>query len=156
MKPWFPFLASMLCASAAFAEPPAPTAQAASSLVREQLVAPLTRVREKRKAFSRAAPVARQMRVRILDEAPNTDARGKQFLRFAIDERLAWVEDDGWTEGTLQGCAYPEEGKVYVRQGEAYVPSRGALGKPAKADPHACRAAPQAGTLARASAPERI
>src|SRR5690606_14210952 len=125
MKPSFPFLVSMLCASAAFAEPKDASAteqgKAAVSLVETQLLSPLSKARSKRKRFSRAAPMATQLRVRVLDETPQTDVRGKQFLRFAVDERLAWVDDGDWNEATMRGCAYLDEKQVFVRRGGTYV-----------------------------------
>ena len=67
-----------------------------------------------------------------------TDARGKAFVRFAVDVRHAFSEDNEWSEGHLVGCAYPGEGEVFVRNGHAYVPARNMLGKEAKRRTDVC------------------
>lgn len=141
MKSWLSFALSMLCVSVAFAEPPAPpataTQRAVAELVDKQLIAPMKKAESKRKVFSRAAPPARARRVRVETEAL-TDARGKAFVRFAVDVRHAFSEDNEWSENHLVGCAYPGEGEVFVRSGQAYVPARGMLGKEAKRRKDVC------------------
>jgi hypothetical protein len=147
MKSWLPLLSSMLCVSVALAEPPAPPAtksqSAAAELVHAQLLTPLKKAEAKRSRFSRAAPVAVQRRVRVLDAVALTDTRGKAFVRFAIDERRSRNEQSPWRKDSVVGCAYLTERALFVRRGEAYVPAESLLGKDDEARPDVCRAAPQ-------------
>jgi hypothetical protein len=144
MKRLLPLLASVLCVSVAFAEPPAASSAhtaAASELVNAQLLLPLQRAEAKRSRFSRAAPVALERRVRLLDAAAVADVHGKPFVRFAIDERRFGREEGAWRKDSVLGCAYPNEREVFVRRGDKYLPARSLLGKDAKERPGACRAA---------------
>lgn len=149
MKKWLPCLAFTLCASTALAEPPdsAPTKtqKVASALVKKKLVDPLAKAQSKRRAFSRAAPPPKARRVRVLDPVAQTDARGKKFVRFAIDERHRWNEDASWRKDAMVGCAYPEDRRVFVKQGDGYVPAKSMLGGDAKPQRGACEAAPADG-----------
>jgi hypothetical protein len=157
MKKWLLFLLSMLCADAALAEPPAPpptgAQEAASELVKQRLLQPLTKAESKRKRFSRAAPVAKQRRVRVLDLAAQTDVRGKQFVRFAVDQRYGWDEDEEWELDAFVGCAYPDQKQVFLRRGDDYVPARSALGGDDEAQPDVCRAASPNGVRVASAAP---
>jgi hypothetical protein len=142
-------LALTLCASAALAEPPTPAAdtqQAASALVKAQVVQPLQKAESRRKAFSRVMPVAVERRVRVLDAVALTDARGASFVRFAVDVRRGWVEDSPWETEALLGCAYPETEQVFVQRGSRYFAAASLVGKATKPVPDVCRAAPSAGT----------
>jgi hypothetical protein len=132
------------------AEPPAPTAEQreAKALVEKELVRPLEKAESRRSRFSRAAPVARERRVRVLDSVAQVDVRGKGFVRFAIDVRRPWDEKDTWEQADLQGCAYVAEGKVFVQRGAAYLPARSAVGAQEKAVADVCRAAPQLAAVA--------
>jgi hypothetical protein len=142
VKKSLPFLILTLCASAALAEPPpAPADNAAAALVNEQLVKPMQKAESKRSRFSRAMPVPVQRRVRVLDTVAQTDASGKQFVRFALDVRRPFDEEGKW-EHSLAGCAYPSDGKVFVQQGEAYVSPKAMLHGNQKDQPGVCRAAP--------------
>jgi hypothetical protein len=146
MKRLLPLLAWMLCVSAAFAEPGAPldTKRATSALVEEQLLLPLKKAEAKRSRFSRAAPVTLERRLRVLDAAALTDARGKAFVRFAIDERR-FADQGAWTKDSVLGCAYLNEQEVFVRRGRGYLPARSMLGKEAEERPGACQAVPASG-----------
>jgi hypothetical protein len=150
MKRSLSVLALMLCASAALAEPPADDAQrAASELVNKQLLAPLQKAESRRSRFSRAAPVAVERRVRVLDRVALTDARGRQFVRFAIDERRLRGKQSPWAQASVVGCAYPGEREVFVRRGKGYLPARSLLGADEQERADVCRAAPgAAGQLA--------
>lgn len=143
-----PFLVSMLCASVALAEPPpapsTPAQGAVAELVDKQLVAPLKKAESRRAKFSRAAPAPVQRRVRVEAETL-TDARGKQFVRFAIDERRGWEVEGTWHEDRVVGCAYLQEREVLVRHKQGYFPARLLLGKSEQARPGACSAAPAGG-----------
>ena len=146
MKSWSAFVLSTLCASAVLAEPPspvpnAPAQQAASALVETMFVAPLKKAESRRSRFSREAPVAVQRRIRVLDATALTDARGKRFVRFAIDVRRPYDEARAWEQDAVLGCAYPEDKRVFVLNGEDYVPAASLLGKDVEPEPSACRAA---------------
>ena len=143
-----PFLVLMLCASVAFAEPPAPPAPASQSAVAElvdkQLIAPLKKAESRRAKYSRAAPAPVTRRVRVLDSVALTDAHGRQFVRFAVDERRGWDERSAWRSDRMLGCAYPNEREVFVQREDVYLPARGMLGKEVEERSDVCRAAAQA------------
>jgi hypothetical protein len=142
MKRLLPLVVSVLCVSSALAEPPAAApAGAAAELVNALLLVPLQRAEAKRSRFSRAAPVALERRVRVLDGAVVADVHGKSFVRFAIDERRFGREEGAWRRESVSGCAYLNEREVFVRRGDKYLPARSLLGKDAKERPGACRAA---------------
>jgi hypothetical protein len=147
-----PFLASILCASLALAEPPTPTQTAASALVEKKLLEPLQRAEGKRSRFSRSAPVPVARRVRVLDAVAQTDARGKAFVRFAIDVQRRGLDDVEWHEAAMLGCAYPNEQKVFIQRDDGYVPARGVLGEEVEPKPNVCRAAPADGATVAAAA----
>jgi hypothetical protein len=143
MKSWLPFLASMLCVSAAFADSlPAPlpseAGKAVSELIDKQLVVPLMKREGKRSKFSRAAlpPVARRVRVQ---ESLLTDVHGNQFVRFSIDQRYLGSEPaEQWQKDRIVGCVYPEQRKIFVEYDGAYLPARIMLGQDVQAQPDAC------------------
>jgi hypothetical protein len=156
MKNSLPFLALTLCANLAVAEPPAstatPTQKAASTLVEKQLLRPLKKAEARRSRFSRAAPVPVVRRVRVLDTVAQADARGKTFVRFAIDVHRRGAEDGAWSHDAVVGCAYLDERKVFVQSDDAYLPARSLLGEEVTAQPDVCRAAASADAqLARAT-----
>lgn len=148
MKRSLGFLALMLCASAALAQSPTPlsseTKKAVSALVREQLLKPLGRVQAKRSVFSRVAPMPVARRVRVLDAVAYTDARGKTFVRFAIDTRDARGERDSWENDAIVGCVYPHGRKVFVQSGDEFLPASSVLGGDHAPQADVCRAAPVA------------
>ncbi len=86
---------------------------AVSKLVEKALLKPLVAREEARSTYSRARmpPAARQ--VRVLDSAPVADPQGREFVRFAVDEKRFTA----WERGTLVGCAYVADGAVFVRHG---------------------------------------
>lgn len=139
-------LVSMLCTSAALAEPPSATApnqtqSAAAELVEKQLLAPLKKAESRRKRFSRGAPPPVARRVRVLDSEAHSDARGKLFVRFAIDLRHAWDEEGKWQENNVTGCAYLGEREVFVLSEDSYRAARSLLGEATKARLDVCRTA---------------
>ena len=153
MKYSLPCLLSMLCASSlALAEPPNAEAtkaqQAATSLVRKKLVRPLAKRTSKRKMFSRVAPVPTERRVRVLDATPQADARGRRFVRFAVDTRRGWDDEGRWKQGAIVGCVYPDSGQVFVQEGDEFHPARSALGKDTKPRAVVCRPAADPSQLA--------
>lgn len=150
MKKSLALITLTLCANVAQAEPPTTDQRDAAviALVNEKVVSARERADAKRKKFSRAAPVPVQRRVRVLSPTAETDTRGKEFVRFAIDERPAFPDMEDWHEGRVVGCVYLETRKVFVQQGTDYIPARGRKTTDASPDPHACRSAAHASSQA--------
>jgi hypothetical protein len=144
MKSSLLFLGLVLCTHAALAEPPPPPPSElwteVEQLVNKQLVTPLNKAQSKRSRFSRAAPVPVQRRVRVLDTVALTDTSGREFVRFAIDERRSFDEQAAWDEDSVIGCAYVHEREVFVQHGRAYRAANSLLGKDAKERAGVCRA----------------
>jgi hypothetical protein len=143
MKNGLVVLALTLCASAVHAEPPSPKAEDAAvrALVQDKVLTPLKKVETKRSKFSRARPVPMERRVRVPSAQRELDTRGKEFVRFAIDERPGWDDQGAWQEGRVVGCVYLGERKVFVRQGDGYVPAAALLGDDVSARPGVCQSA---------------
>jgi hypothetical protein len=146
MKKLLTFLSSTLCASVALADPPAPATklqQVASALVDKQLVQPLKKADAKRKRFSRSSP-PKARRVRVLDAVAMIDVHGKQFVRFAVDARYSWDDEETWEEGLFAGCVYVDQKRVFVEQGaDLHVTAPSLLsGEQEEAPPDSCLAAP--------------
>jgi hypothetical protein len=137
-------LAILLFSHTTFAEPPAASgaspdaktaqAKAAEALVGRQLIQPLAAKENNRSRFSRASLPAQARRVRVLDE--HKDALGATFVRFAVDARHGFANDDDnsrWQLATITGCAYVDRSEVFVKKGEQYRPAAFLLGKNVKA-----------------------
>lgn len=150
MKHSLTFLLWMLCASIAWAEP-IDSQEAAAALVRRQLLEPLKKSEKRRSRFSRTAPVAFERRVRVTDAQAQTDARGHSFVRFAVDARRP-SHEASWSKAVLTGCAYPADDKVFVLEGDEYVPASALLGDDAEPVKDVCRAAPGAGAQVASAA----
>lgn len=146
MKRSLPFLVLTLFASAAFAQTrPAlssETKKAVSAMVQDQLLKPLARAQSKRSRFSRMAPMPVVRRVRVTDDVTYTDARGRPFVRFAVDTHSARNEDGAWSNDAMSGCAYPNSGKVFVQSGDDFIPAANLLGSEQESQESACREAP--------------
>lgn len=146
MKRWLTSLLLMLCASAALAQAQvaltSETKKAVTTLVQAQLVKPLQRVQAKRSRFSRVGPVSIERRVRVTEAVAHTDARGKTFVRFAIDTRMS--EDDAWDSDAMLGCAYPNEKKVFVQRGDDFLLPSSVFGGDQHPQVDVCRPAPVA------------
>ena len=140
MKKLMPFLTLTLFASATLAEPPAPGASA-EELVQQKVLAPLQKVEGKRSKFSRAMPVPVQRRVRVLDTLVETDARGRQFVRFAVDVGRGFDDEVDWQRDAIVGCCYPKEREVFVRRDEAYYPASVVVGRDGREQRGVCQAA---------------
>jgi hypothetical protein len=111
------------------------------SVVQKKLLTPLASREEARSRYSRAAPVAADRRVRTLDRAPITDAKGGAFVGFTVDARYGFGEGS-WRANVIRGCVYPETGEVFVRYGDSFRAASVLLGKVTpKAEDHVCRAA---------------
>lgn len=135
-------LALLAFSHTTFAEPasgPAPAAKSApartaEAVVRRDLVQPLAAKESSRSRFSRASLPPQERRVRILDEQPSKDAEGVAFLRFAIDARHGFADDDEsqWRRATIVGCVYLDRSQVFVKKGDEYRPAAFLLGKNVK------------------------
>jgi len=117
----------------------------AKSVLQSRLVDPLKKKEAERSRFSRAVLPPHARRIRILENNPQTDGRGKLFVLFAIDEGRGFGGDqekeDRWLKEVITGCVYPETGDVMVKRGEVYYPSAMLLGLQApKAPAGVCRA----------------
>jgi hypothetical protein len=106
------------------------TGASPQAIVEANLLDPLQRKDVKRPKFSRAAPPPSARRIRILDDKPKTDAMGRTFVSFAIDETHSFREVDSkevaenqWHRDTIVGCVYPQSGEVIVKMGEANYPA---------------------------------
>jgi hypothetical protein len=119
---------------------PSPTEVATTKLVRAALLEPLAEKDSATSKFSRARMPPRERRVRVVDAAPVRDARGRRFVRFAIDERRGVVLEgpgEGWELGVITGCAYLERRELFVQHGDELRPAELLLGKYRKAAPAA-------------------
>jgi len=106
--------------------------------VNEGLVKPLAK-QEGGSRFSRGRPPPRERRVRALQTAASVDTKGRSFVSFAVDVRF----DSEWSEDIV-GCAYRDNGELFVKNGEAYRPAAFLLGKNVGPVAGACEAAPPA------------
>ncbi|MEO6598511.1 MAG: hypothetical protein ABIQ16_01470 [Polyangiaceae bacterium] len=88
--------------------------------------------------FSRARPPAQERRVRVTQAALSRDAKGRDFMPFAVDVRFAgdWQQDD------IVGCAYRGSGNLYIKRGQGYFPVSLLFGKPVEPVAGACQPAP--------------
>lgn len=156
MNPFFILLALLAAAPALFnvdrplqarENPAAGKPDSAQALVEAELVAPLQKKEAKRPLLSRAPKPPSARRVRILDKARHTDAKGQAFLSFAVDETRSFLKEEGrevpedaWHQAAIVGCVYPDSGKVIVKLGETYYPASVLWGSQTeKAPTEACR-----------------
>src|SRR5215831_17051047 len=99
-------LAILIFSRMTFAEPtaasgPSPEAKeaktaemkTAEALVSRELIQPLAAKESGSSRFSRGRLPAQARRVRVLDEHPQKDARGGDFVRFAVDARHGFLTD---------------------------------------------------------------
>src|SRR5262245_14429268 len=105
-------------------------AASAKSMVQAKLLDPLQKTEAKRSRFSRAMTPPSARRLRILEDAPQTDGDGHHFLSFAVDESRSFgikedsgTAEDNWYKNAITGCVYPETGDVLVKLGEVYYAS---------------------------------
>jgi len=108
-----------------------------SQLVKKALLKPLAQHENQRSRFSRVAmpPAARQ--VRVLEGGPKKDPQGRTFIRFAVDEKRF----KGWSQNAIVGCAYPDEGAVFIQRGETVQSAAQYLGEEGPATTTECTAA---------------
>ena len=84
-----------------------------SQLVEAALLKPLAQREGERSRFSRVAMPPAARRVRVLEGGPDKDPRGRTFVRFAVDERRF----KAWARSAMVGCAYPDDGAVFIERG---------------------------------------
>jgi hypothetical protein len=89
--------------------------------------------------FSRARPVPRERRIRVLQTIATSDRSGRGFVPFAVDVRFG---SGDWQTDDIVGCVYVGKGDLFVKRGGGYRPAEFLLGKYAEAVPGACEARP--------------
>jgi hypothetical protein len=127
----YAFSLAILLADAALAAPP--SGDEVASAVQQQFLAPFAAWQEEREEFSRADMPPSEMRVRPLD--PQKDARGAEFVAFAVDARSV---DGDWTPARFSGCVYTDPSAVYVKRGRAYLAAAEYFAQAATPHPGAC------------------
>lgn len=90
------------------------------------LVKPLANQDEGRSRFSRMRPPPRERRVRAIQASTTTDKGGRAFVPFAIDVRFGSGE---WQKDDIVGCAYRDNGELFVKSGDAFRPAAFLLGQ---------------------------
>jgi hypothetical protein len=90
--------------------------------------------------FSRSRPAPRERRARITASALSRDAKGRDFIPFAVDVRFGAGE---WKQDDIVGCAYRTSGSLFVKRGEAYYPAAVLFGKVLEPVSGVCQAAPE-------------
>ena len=85
-----------------------------SQLVKTALLKPLAQHENERGRFSRVAMPPTARHVRVLEGGPEKDPQGRTFVRFAVDEKRG----TRWARNAIVGCAYPDEGAVFIERGE--------------------------------------
>lgn len=124
----------ILFASAAAAEPPKAAAASkevagVQALVKRSLLTPLAKREQERSKYSRVAMPPAERRVRVLGASASRDDKGEEFFSFAIDARYGLDDDEPWVKGAFVGCAYPKDGAIFIKRGDAYQPASALLGK---------------------------
>ena len=138
MSPW-PILALFLAVASTFSNSTlsARTSEGdvdpAQALVQAKLLEPLEKKDADRSRFSRAPLPPQTRRIRILEKAPQSDAKGRSFIPFAIDESHylgsnAEIPEESWLKNAITGCVYLGSGDVMVQRGEVYYASSVLLG----------------------------
>ena len=154
MNMWSFTLALVVAIAQAFASHPPPLSAKSSAahdspakaMILTKLLEPLEKKEANRSRFSRAAMPPQARRIRILDEAPRTDAQGRSFVAFAIDETRFGapageeIPESSWFKDAIKGCVYPQIGEVLIQRGETYYASAMLLGEaPPTAPAEVCR-----------------
>jgi len=108
-----------------------------SKLVEAALLKPLANREDARSRYSRVRmpPAARQ--VRVLEGQPETDPQGRTFVRFAVDEKR-FAE---WDRNAMVGCAYPDDGAVFIKRGQRVQSAAQYLGQGGPSATTECTAA---------------
>jgi hypothetical protein len=108
-----------------------------SQLVKTALLKPLEQRENERGRFSRVAMPPTARHVRVLEGGPEKDPRGRTFVRFAVDEK----RHTAWARNAVVGCAYPDEGAVFIQRGEKVQSAARYLGQRGPAATTECTAA---------------
>ena len=117
-------------------------------MVEKRLIRPLAQKEAGRNRLSRSYIPPQARRVRVPDGERSTDARGAEFVAFAVDERsgrLAFRGADdsvGWREDVIVGCVYPAQGEIFIKRGDKFFAAGLLLGQKTAADDTVCRPAP--------------
>jgi len=106
--------------------------------VEDGLLKPLAQKTESGSRFSRARPMPRERRARVIQSTAALDKSGRPFLPFAVDVRFG----DSWRENDIVGCVYKGSGELFVKRGDSYRPAAFLLGKAAEPVPGVCEVAP--------------
>lgn len=135
MNPFLMLLALLVVVPALFSpdrtvQARVPAGASPQTIVEAKLLQPLQAKDEKRPKFSRAAPPPSARRIRMLDGAPQTDAKGQAFYAFAVDQTYFFagsdakeVAEENWQRDSILGCVYPKSGEVIVKMGETNYPA---------------------------------
>ena len=107
-----------------------------SRLVETAILKPLAQREGDRSRFSRVAMPPAARHVRVLEGGPEKDPGGKTFLRFAVDEKRSTE----WARNVIVGCAYLDEGAVFIQRGEKVQSAAQYLGKGGRATTTECTA----------------
>jgi hypothetical protein len=108
-----------------------------SQLVKTALLKPLAQRESERSRFSRVAMPPAARHVRVLGGGPEKDPRGRTFVRFAVDQKWG----TRWVRNAMVGCAYPDEGAVFIQRGESVQSAAQYLGQDGPATTTECTAA---------------
>jgi hypothetical protein len=108
-----------------------------SQLVKTALLKPLAQRESERSRFSRVAMPPAARHVRVLEGGPEKDPQGRTFVRFAVDEKRF----DRWARNAIVGCAYADEGAVFIQRGEKVQSAAQYLGQDGPAATTECTAA---------------
>jgi hypothetical protein len=103
--------------------------------VEKVIVKPLAASESGGSIFSRARPVPRERRVRVLQETATSDPSGRGFVPFSIDVRFRGGD---WEADDIVGCAYVASGDVFVKHGDGYRPAAFLFGKDVDVAPGVC------------------
>lgn len=110
---------------------------AARAIVEKDLLRPLALKESRASRFTRAMLPATARRVQISEGARGTDADGRAFVSFVVEEHRGYEleEDDAdeaaaakWKKGFV-GCVYPDTKEIFVKKGAGYQPGSLLLGK---------------------------
>ena len=108
-----------------------------SQLVEAALLKPLARREDARSRYSRVRMPPSARHVRVLEGGPETDPQGRTFVRFAVDEKR-FAE---WNRNAMVGCAYPDDGAVFIKLGAGMQSAAQYLGKGGRRATTECTAA---------------
>jgi hypothetical protein len=106
-----------------------------TKLVETTLLQPLARREAERGRFSRVRMPPADRQVRVLGHGE--DPAGRTFVRFAVDEKRS----DEWQRDVTTGCAYLDDGTVFVSRHGSVQSAAQYLGQPGPRATTECTAA---------------